>query len=96
MHVLVGWALLVAALIAFVTGLWIVAVPALVAGLVVLVRNPETPRYGYSHFVPENDGGETLLADGDSADAAACDAAGSGPDAGDAGSCDGDGGGTSD
>ena len=66
MHVLIGWGLLLAALISFVAGLWFVAVPAAVVGVVALIRNPGTPGYGYSHFVAENQGAESSLSDADS------------------------------
>ncbi len=87
MHVLIGWGLLLAALISFVAGLWFVAVPAAVAGVVALIRNPGTPSYGYSHFVAENPGAEASLAD---ADSGACSGGAAGDS--DAGSCDSSGG----
>ncbi len=92
MHVLIGWGLLVGALVAFVAGLWFLAVPAAIAGVVVLVRNPATPSYGYSHFVAENPGAEASPADSDhTSNNNDCDDGDAGD--GDGGSCDSDGGG---
>lgn len=91
MHVLIGWGLLVGALVAFVAGLWFLAVPAAIAGVVALVRNPDTPSYGYSHFVAENPGAEASPSDADNNDDCADGDAGDS----DGGSCDSDGGGDS-
>jgi hypothetical protein len=86
MHYFIGWIFLLIALIAFVAGLWFVAAPAVLIGLVALLRNPETPRYGYSHFVPENHRSEALLDDAGSSDGA--DDCGGDAGGGDGGSCD--------
>ncbi len=90
MRILIGWGLLVGALVAFVAGLWFLAVPAAITGVVVLVRNPDTPSYGYSHFVAENPSAEASLSDadnnGDCTDGDASDS--------DGGSCDSDSGGS--
>ncbi|MBP6748263.1 MAG: hypothetical protein KA144_01380 [Xanthomonadaceae bacterium] len=91
MHILIGWGLLVAALAAFVAGLWFLAVPATIAGVVVLVRNPDTPSYGYSHFVAENPGADASPSDADNAND--CDDSDAGDS--DGGSCDSHGGGDS-
>lgn len=93
MHVLIGWGLLVGALVAFAAGLWFLAVPAAIAGVVALVRNPDTPSYGYSHFVAENPGAEASPSNADDNDNDDC----ADGDAGDSdgGSCDSDGGGDS-
>lgn len=91
MHYVIGLGLLVAALAAFVAGLWFVAVPAAIAGVVVLVRSPETPSYGYSHFVAENPGAEASPSEADNNDDCADGDAGDS----DGGSCDSDSGGDS-
>lgn len=87
MHVLIGWGLLVGALVAFVAGLWFLAVPAAIAGVVALVRNPDTPSYGYSHFVAENPGAEASPSNADDNDNDNDDCADGDSDGG---SCDSD------
>ena len=93
MHVLIGWGLLVGALVAFAAGLWFLAVPAAIAGVVALVRNPDTPSYGYSHFVAENPGAEASPSNADDNDNDNDDCADGDAGDSDGGSCDSDGGG---
>lgn len=95
MHYVIGLGLLVAALAAFVAGLWFLAVPAAVAGVVVLVRNPDTPSYGYSHFVAENPGADASPSDADNNDNDDNDCADGDAGDSDGGSCDSDSGGDS-
>ena len=93
MHVLIGWGLLVGALVAFAAGLWFLAVPAAIAGVVALVRNPDTPSYGYSHFVADNPGAEASPSNADDNDNDNDDCADGDAGDSDGGSCDSDGGG---